>query len=185
MKITYTENPLRTTIELDEQEKTLLWHKVKIQELEDVLFSMQYHLSSGQNFDPEKALKCCPDDVLLDNQVTEITDGYIAALQTRHHGDCICAASGCSKCHAEDFLGISTLPPNMGKHSIYRLHTAFTYKDGAEWKERSIKDAIEYLRTYEPTATWEGWEQHAPLWKEQARKAYEYLLEYSQTHFGD
>ena len=44
MKITYNKNPLFTTVELDENEKKELWYKIKIKEMEELLFSAHFYL---------------------------------------------------------------------------------------------------------------------------------------------
>ena len=38
MKMTYTENPLDTRVELDDAESRMLWHIIKAKELEELLF---------------------------------------------------------------------------------------------------------------------------------------------------
>jgi hypothetical protein len=68
------------------------------------------------------------------------------------------------------------------------------YKDGDVWKQRSIDEAIERLGGYDPKPptdpeqlkTWEkvgGFEKHVPRWKEEAKVALEYLINYRNTHF--
>lgn len=184
MKIEYARNPLASTVKLDERERVLFWHKVKLQELEDALFSMKWYLTEGNNFDPAKALQSYPGDVLTDEWVDGLVEHYLNELQGQHCGDCISVASSCSKCHAEEILGIDTIGP-LGKHPSHYLASAFMYRDDNQWKHRSPEEALEWLRTYEPHAKWEGWEAYADKWKEEANKAYEYLLAYNKQHFGE
>ena len=44
MRIVYGENPLWTSVLLNESEKKELWYRVKIAEMEDMLFSAHFHL---------------------------------------------------------------------------------------------------------------------------------------------
>ena len=56
MKIIYNKNPLLTTIELNELEKKEFWYKIKLKEMEDLLYSAHFYLeeSNIQNIDKTK-----------------------------------------------------------------------------------------------------------------------------------
>lgn len=185
MKITYNKNPLDTTIELDEFEKKELWYKVKIAEMEDLLFSTHFHLTEGQHFSIDRArLECDPKYYMtdvksgLDARVDDLTNYFIEELQSSHVGDCICVPCSCSKCHAEELVGIDTIP-GLRKHVAYKINGAF----GKE-NERTLDEAIAYLEAYEPKADWEGWEQYIPQWKEEAKEGAEWLKAYKARHFS-
>lgn len=185
MKITYHPNPLNTTVELEEHERELLLHKIKIRELTDSLFTLYYNLERK----PEEVKKTTkdwqPDIDQINEDAAECLELYLAELKSPHCGDCICVACTCDKCHAEELLGIDTLGPN-GKHVNHYINIAFTYREGNEWKHRTPAEALEWLRTYEPRASWTGWEAYAETWKKNSDKAFAYLLEYNRTHnFGE
>ncbi len=194
MKITYNKNPLYTTIELDEHEKKELWYKIKVEQLEELIFGAHFHLKEGKYFDLEKARKevdpeyyCTDEKSPLDKRCDELLAYYLDDLQSCHVGDCTCVPCSCSKCHAESLLGIDTIP-GLGKHSAYKVDAAFG-KDN----ERSIEEAIAYLANYEPAPpsdpkTWEkvgGYEQHIPRWKAEAKVAHDWLVNYKNTHFSE
>ncbi len=185
MKITYNKNPLYTTIELDEQEKKDFWNQIKIREMEDLLFDVHFHLEEGEYFDIEKARKAVNPDYYLTDEKSPLEkrcdmllETYLEELQSFHIGDCTCVAWSCMKCHAESILGIDTIK-GLPKHSAYKINSAFGEKNS-----KTIEEAIEYLANYEPTATWEGWEQHVPRWKAEAKVAHDWLVNYKNEHFN-
>ena len=212
MKITYTPNPLNTIIELDEQEVELFRLKIKIEQYEDMIFSAHYALTSRlkdmgsrKAITVEKAMEeatkeldpaywCDDAESKLDKQVQELLEHYLEELKGSHIGDCTCFAMSCSKCHAESKLGIDTIK-GLGKHPGHRIQSAFSYKDGDIWKERTLDEALAILNEYDPKLTdkdadptWAkvgGFEAHIPRWKAEAKQAYEWLLTYQKEHFPE
>jgi len=199
VKITYTPNPLNTIVELDEHEKKEFWYKLKIDELTDLLFGVHYEMSCKKDEPPnltrikqeaESSYYLGDDDSVpapIDQRCDELLEHYLGELQSNHTGDCTCFPASCSKCHAERNLGIDTIK-GLGKHSAHKIQSAFSYKEGDVWKERTLDEALEYLKNYDPKPTpgsgWEktgGFEAHVPRWKEEARIAYEWLLDYKAT----
>jgi hypothetical protein len=200
VKITYTPNPLNTVVELDEHEKRELWHTLRFNEMLDMLFSVHYEMTckkEGPDFerikrevDPDYYLnddEGTPDKTKLDKRCDELLEHYLEELKGSHIGDCTCFAMSCSKCHAESMLGIDTIK-GLGKHPGHKIQSAFSYREGDVWKERTIEEALEYLRNYDPKPTsdsgWDkvgGFEAHVPRWKSEAKIAYEWLLEYQAT----
>lgn len=198
MKITYNKNPLLTTVELDETDKTLLWHKIKINELEERVSDAAFCLTEGKYFDIERARKAVDTDYYWadkDNEKSEIDKRcdtllahFIEELNSTHVGDCICVACSCSKCHAESILGIDTIA-GLGKHEANYIDGAF----GAD-NQRSIEEAIEILSKFEinpqdyQTEGWlkmGGYEQFVPRWKQQKANAHAWLVNYKNQHFPD
>jgi hypothetical protein len=55
MKITYTPNPLETQIELDEHEKRDLWHKIRFDEMEELLSEVHHILTNLEWFNKTTA----------------------------------------------------------------------------------------------------------------------------------
>lgn len=203
MKITYHKNPLCTTVELDDHEKEVFRLKIKAKELEDIAYSAYFTLThhDWHNANISKSKPRTLEDTVneavkelepeywlegddgkkskLDERVDALLQHYIEELQSSHVGDCTCVPMSCSKCHAESILGIDTVK-GLRKHSAYKVDAAFG-KDN----EKTMEEALESLRNYDPTATWEGWEAHAPRWKKEAEAAYEWLLNYRNTHFKE
>lgn len=198
MKITYNKNPLLTTVELDETDKTLLWHKIKIAELEERLSSVAFSLQEGKYFDLEDAKKMADTDYYwsdndneksqIDKRCDQLLAHFIEELQSTHVGDCTCVACSCSKCHAESILGIDTIP-GLGKHEAHKIDGAF----GAE-NQRSIEEAIERLSKFEinpenyTSDAWVkmgGYEQFVPRWKAEQERAHAWLINYKNQHFND
>ena len=178
MKITYTPNPLDTIVELDEHEIEVLRLKLKLEIYEDKMFSAHYALNT--TLDPEEAkeeamkqlnpAKWCTDEMsLVDARVEELLQHYLEELRGGHLGDCTAFPMSCSKCHAEQLLGIDTLKPYPGKSVLHVINLAFNYKEGEESKMRDMAGAIEWLQVGGETRT----------------KALEYLLNYRNTHFPE
>lgn len=192
MKITYTPNPLNTIVELDLHEVEALRMKIKIDELEELLYDAHFHLKPGTYYDLAKATSsldpnywCQDGQSKLDERVEELLTHYVEELVRPHCGDCICFACSCSKCHAETLLKINTIP-GLGKYSASRIETAF--KDN-----RTIDQAIEHLRTYNPVRPkGSGWDKfppeyfdsHVPRWLSEAKAAYKWLSAYNLQHFS-
>lgn len=190
MKITYNKNPLWTTVELDENEKKELWYKIKIKEMEELLFEASFNLRDGKHYNLEQARKAVDpeyymteegDENKIDKRCDEMLNYYLSELQSNHVGDCTCVACSCLKCHAEELIGIDTTK-GLGKHSAYKIQSAFGIKN-----ERTIDEALEYLKQYNPTkgAGWENFSQedfdkYIPRWKTEANAAYEWLLNYKK-----
>lgn len=196
MKITYNKNPLWTTIELDENEKKELWYKIKIKEMEELLFEAYFHLKEGKYYDLQRAREAVEPDYYMtgdegdenkiDKRCDEMLNYYLAELQSNHVGDCTCVPCSCGKCHAEDILGINTIQ-ELGKHSAYKIDAAF-----GKHNERTIDEALESLSNYRPIKG-EAWakysqddfDKHIPRWIAEAKKAYDWLVAYKSKHFNN
>lgn len=192
MKITYDENPLNTKIELDENEKKELWYKIKVEQMEWLLFGAHFHLTLDE-VDIERALKEVDPDYYmaekrgdrskLDSRVDDLLGWYIEALVEPHCGDCTCVPTSCDKCHAEDLLGINTTK-GLAQQPEHHIFNAFGEGPDNDWtKQRNIHEAIEYLENYDPKADWEGWEAHADRWESEASDAAKWLKTYRDEHF--
>lgn len=206
MKITYTPNPLCTIVELNEHEIELLRLKIKLEQYEDMIFSAHFALTSRlkdmgslKAITVEKAIEeatkeldpayWCEDENKLDRRVNELLEHFLEELKSSHAGDCTCFAMSCSKCHAESKLGIDTIK-GLGKHPGHKIQSAFSYKEGDVWKERTLDEALAILKDYDPKpqagSGWDkvgGFEAHIPRWKAEAKAAYEWLLAYRNEHF--
>lgn len=99
MKIIYKQNPFRTEVLLDKNEKLEFHKKV-------------YQYLSEEDFE------------LTEEQKEEIYNNYLKELTEEHGGDCTCAPCSCPKCHAESLLEIDTIQ-GLDKHSAYKIQRFF------------------------------------------------------------
>lgn len=135
-----------------------------IQELFEHDLNPEYYLGNEDNT-PTK----------LDLRVKELFDHYVEELKLGHIGDCTCVPCSCSKCHAEAYLGVNTIP-GLSKHMGNYLDRLFR-KHG----EENINGVLDELKNYEPEVT-PGFEAHVPRWKKQADETYIWLLRYKEEH---
>lgn len=192
MKITYNENPLKTTVELDDHDKQVFWLKIKIEELQDRLFDVHFNLQPDDYYDLDRARTYCDpvnyiqeDDaekVAVDKRVDRLLESFTKELMGEHCGDCTRVACSCLKCRAEDILGVNTL---AGLGELSQIGGAFG-------KGRGLVDALAYLKDHkisrEKPAGWtrstqEEYEKYIPGWEAQQTRAYEYLRAYAEEHF--
>ena len=206
MKFVYYDNPLRTRVYLDDHEKAEFKLKLQIEELEDRLHSVYYHLICN---DPLKVLEC-PNPHMngkshldlakeevdgeyikeIKDRVEEMYDYYIADLENGYHiGDCTCFPASCSKCHAEYLLGIDTIK-GLGSHEANEIDRLFT-NHKYPFDVRTIDEVLDKLKNYQPDPfkpkNWtmydqEYYESCFPRWKAEAQRAYEWLLKYKEEH---
>jgi hypothetical protein len=172
MKIIYQDNPLDTVVELSESDRKEFWLKIKISEMENILESAWLE-SNKTYYDIEKIRKDLDIDywssddntkTKLDERVDELFDIYIAELNGSHVGDCTCVPCSCTKCHAEDVLGINTIQ-GLKKHVASVIESAFN-----EYK--TIDDAIYSLENYVPDRSKGGWDSASDEQWECARPSF-------------
>ena len=204
MKITYTPNPLRTIIELDEHEKKEFLYKLKVEELIEHIHEADFQLNEGDQFyNPKRARKDLNIDSLyvqdgetkskIDQRVDEMCEYYLKALADTHGGDCTCVACSCDKCHAEDILGIRTTA-GLRAHEGSKIDGAFWR--GKDQPERTLDEVIELLSgKCDYSATEEEWtkkgfctkeqfETYIPRWQQERANALEWLKNYRDKHFN-
>ncbi len=205
MRIIWNPNPLLTAVDLDDADKKLLWHQVKVHVLEERISEAYFDLDPEHQKWCRDALKDrCPvdfvaeaqksldypficgdekrNDKTFDEYITEHADVYAAELLLGHSGDCTCVPGSCLKCHAEAMIGVDTIP-GLGKHEASYI--------GSASGGRTIDEAIVYLRDYRPIKG-KGWERHTddeynahvPRWIEEAKRAHVWLVEYQREHFA-
>lgn len=211
MIVIWTPNPLKSVVTLNDDEKKLLWHRVKVEELEERIVSADGYLDPKRRewsnkhikeLTLEKGVEIAHDyldasyilndeerngkkfDATIDDKVKDVL-GY---LTEPHEGDCTCFPCSCSKCYAEHLIEFDTTP-GLGKHPGHYIWSAFhpRTKDGPE---PTIQEALEYLRDYKPKKTdvWkdytdEQWQKLVEGWTADAKRAHDWLLKYQQLHF--
>lgn len=193
MKITWTENPLETRVELDEADKKLLFARLKAEYLEDMIFSAHFELKSEKAVDERVANTSrvldvnyiCDDSErngkTLTQWLDELVADYTQELLSKHIGDCTCVPCSCTKCRAESMLEIDTIR-GLGKHSSYKIDSAFS---GGASIDEAIRRLENYQPTYDPNSKWprSDWEQHVPRWIEEGKRAHAWLVAYRDEHF--
>ena len=199
MKITYKENPLETTVELDIHETKELWYKIKINEVERLLADSLRLLDCGEHFnlddtkqllDNARSLYDASDVGLkskLDISCDTLLENCIEVLGSTHIGDCSCVPAFCSKCEAESLLGIDTIP-GLGKYEASKIQDYFMQDNS-----RSLDDVIQLLANFDgapqkPDRTdWEsygGFEYVINQWAYEAQCAINWLTEYKKRHLS-
>jgi hypothetical protein len=199
MKILWNQNPLATVVELDDHDKNLLWHRVKIARLESAICEAYCNLDPKYQEWCKTALKdkdfiaearrnldyayICGDEShngkLFDAYVSELTDEYVAELSSLHYGDCTCVACSCMKCQAELLVDVATIP-GLGKHEASHIRGAFAPKDQSQ---PTLNDVLIELADFEPKDVPECGLPHVDRWREEVRRAREWLVTYQRTHF--
>lgn len=172
MKITYAQNPLRTTVELNEQESRELWLKIKIERLESLIDLSRSELKRHAIAGLYEAM----DYQDIDDEVNSIHANLIESLCGSHCGDCVCYPGSCSKCMAEEHLGINTIE-GLTKYPGGWVDAAFSK---AVASDRTLDEAIEFLETY--TIDYHD-QKTVERWKCEIADAIAWLKQYREKHF--
>lgn len=88
-------------------------------------------------------------------------------------GDCTKVPCSCTKCQAEDILGINT---TEGLKSLYYIAGAFE-------KNATLEEAIDFLKT-EPEYTEDWHKPYIGSWTKGRLSALESLIEYREKYFS-
>lgn len=172
MKIIYQENPLKSKVELNHNDKKKLFSYIKQQEYKNLLITKQYNNKS------------LISNTILNKNAHQTMLLYIDALLNNHQGDCTCMSFSCTKCAAEYFFEIDTIK-GLSKQCAHKIHTAFNLHETT-----SIEQAIQYLSIFsiDPekfnTKSWKdigGYEQYVPRWKQEQEQAYQWLINYKKN----
>ncbi len=188
MEIIWDVNPMKTRIRLDDLEKEIFRLRLRISELESEAYSAYFHLdpevSNGAYLRPEESLTYLKSIVKsLDREKGEDNEMfvmYLSELESGYHcGDCTCIPATCSKCCAEEEIGINTIA-GLGKHQASKVSGIF--ESHPDW---SVDQAIEYLADYAPVRSgeWlkfppEAFNAHLPRWTQEAAHAAKWLRAY-------
>ena len=193
MIIHWTENPLRTIIEVDKKDIERMSMPVRNEILYDYIYLLRVYVDkNGNSYDPQKAIETLKkfSYKAIETDVQEQVNQYILALKDSHVGDCTCVPCSCTKCFAEYSLGINTIE-GLGEHAANYINRAF-HKEESE--HSNIDEALEYLLNYkvapyDPKSSWknmgkEYYESWIPKWESDAKKAYSWLLNYKNTRLN-
>lgn len=178
MRIIYNKNPCLSSIILDDVEKELFVEKFKVEYFLTNLHHLNYLLDKKD--DKIQALKDLNNvmESYYNTNVDEEAKTYFTDLEKGVHvGDCTCVPCTCTKCYAEDILGVSTIE-GLGKHHLYKIDNYFSKNP-----DNTIDDAITYLTKYYDSGpvpdNWKNSEEaywkYMVRWKEEAKQAAEWL----------
>lgn len=188
MKIHWNENPLKSTVELNNRDREHILAHIQIEAYEEILCDLDLWLQQKIKTDDEPTLEKVHEKIRgwgeICNMTIEHEDvrAYEEYLQMSHGGDCTCIPCACVKCLAEEALGISTIE-GLGKHSASKIMGAFS-------DDRTIDEAIERLEkkpSYEKPEAWKGftqeeYEKHIPRWEREREAAAKWLKTYKEDH---
>lgn len=190
MKINWHPNPFLTKIELDEQDKKNLLNVYKVDQYEELLCGLDLRLDGKIRKDEPITLEIVKKEVdkwgdIYNMDVDSEDFAYIlASVDDIHMGDCTCVACSCSRCRAEDLLGVNTLP--VGKHLAHKIYGAF----GRDYS-KTIDEAIETLSkpyTFEErhecykNYSEENYMALTVRWSKEREAAAEWLKKYKEEH---
>lgn len=153
MRIIYTQNPLRSYFDMSELDKA---------EFKQKLYA--WHTDEWEE-NHEEATKWTEHQYPY--FIEALTSGEL------HWGDCTKVACSCTKCHAEDILGVSTV------EGIKNFH----YIAGAFGKDSTLDEAIEKLS--QDAEYNEDWHKlHIERWDKERKAALESLIWYKEKYFS-
>ena len=177
MKIIWNQNPLRSVVELDDRDKEYMRATQRNEELLDALCYIgktdEDRLAHHKEITSDKFL------AELDEEVERVLGYLFSALEEGewHAGDCVCFPCSCTKCVAENVLGISTIP-GIGTqfHYIQQAYAAIHRDTG---HDASIDEAIMWMKNKKMDAT----SPYFNRMTEQNASALSWLKHYKELHF--
>ena len=185
MEIHWAQNPLESIVEINDYDKQILKLKLRIENLEESLWDVNFALKEGNEFNLEEARRQANDEYwsIEANQASiDRLFGYcLESLSGEHCGDCTCVPCSCIKCYTENLLDIRTLKTNKIAASI--IKSAFEKSN-----TKKLDDVIKYLEKYEPicSGSWlpfpEKFKSLVPKFIKDAHAAAEWLRVYKKEH---
>jgi hypothetical protein len=184
MKINWNQNPLKTTVDLDDRDRKLILINLQRQELVEIFCSLDNWLQRKTKKNEEPTLEKVHKEIAKWSKIYGMTidheevKAYEQSLQQGHGGDCTCWPMTCDKCMAEEALGIDTIK-GLGKHSAHKIMSAFN-------QTNDIDEAIAILeqkQNYVKPDTWKhDFEKHIPRWEAEREAAIRWLKAYKEEH---
>jgi len=186
MKIIYTENPLRSIVELDEKDHKILRLAVENDYIKDLATWAFMDLEEVKSWFPgvkkirnikaaRSHLDICHD--VFDAKMDARASTYVEDLKGIHDGDCICQPCTCSKCLAESYIGADSIP-GLRKHEANYIYWAF--KESGE--PESCSKAIQCLKDNPPVVKEDWHNAHIERWTGEHKRALEWLEQYQKDH---
>ena len=178
MRIIYTQNPLKCKVDLSEADLVSMRAKLKLEEVYNAVFDAYYKADEldkvkpaledliNSEDDPESKINKRVEQ-LMSYYVDELTEGY------EHSGDCTKVCCSCTKCAAEDALGVNTTQGLKGLH----------YIAGAFGKDSTLDEAIEEL-SKEAEYNEEWHKPHIERWTKERKAALDSLIWYKEEYFS-
>lgn len=153
MRIIYTQNPLRSYVDLSDQEKADFKQKL-----------YAWHTDEWEE-NHEEATKW------TEHQYPYFIEALTSSEE--HCGDCIKVCCSCTKCNAEDILGINT---TEGLKGLRYIASVFG-------KDTTLDEAIEKLsKDAEYNEEWH--KPHIERWTKERKEALESLIWYKGKYFA-
>lgn len=147
------------------------------------MFNVHGHIHTMPS--PEGPYRCvCVEQICNMDIDSEDFNYILASVDDIHMGDCTCVACSCSRCRAEELLGVNTLP--VGKHMAYKIDGAF----GRDYS-KTIDEAIETLsKPYSFEGRSECYKNYSEenymaltvRWNKEREAAAEWLKKYKEEH---
>ena len=196
MRFEWNVNPLDTAVFLDDADRKYLRLAIR---LDAAIESISYRDLRDNAKTPEDAERHSRyiknyDNVAFDEVPEDIdkrVEMFEAELQGPHVGDCICFACTCTKCWAENLLGIDTIA-GLGKHEASKIDSCFTDTSTTPWSSKTLTSAevIEELSKPVPrtknehwkNASQEQWDSCIPRWEKERAKALAWYRSYIEEH---
>jgi hypothetical protein len=186
MKIIWTENPLYSKVELDDNDREILRLNIVIESYIDHCIDIELLLKK-------------PDKTIGIEKATSFTNGTQTTIEENgknwakalemylsgpHVGDCTCFPASCCKCIAESHLKIDTIK-GLGKHQAHHILSAFGKNN-----EKTINEALDHLKNYTPGPKTDMWEKYSDAdydalckrWESESHGAYKWLKKYKDEH---
>lgn len=189
MKIHWNQNPLKTTVELDNTDRKQILTYIQKEAYQDILCDLDLWIAGEIDVNNKLTLEKVQQRIQEWEEICNMSidhdevKQYEEYLQTSHVGDCTFFSMTCSKCLAEEALGIDTIQ-GLDKHSGY----IFLHMFG---EDNTIDHVIEQLsreKAYEKKPeSWknfsdEEYEKHIPHWEAERKVALEWLKQYKEEH---
>lgn len=165
IKVNYTQDPLKSIIELEDIHIKIIRERLYSEALESEVYELT------EKHTTKSFVDCLTE---AEQESERLLTYYKEACAESHCGDCIKVCCSCTKCFVEDILGLNTLE---GFTHPYWIDKAFS--DGRE----TLKEAIDWLKNTPVQQTWPGSEQYIELWQRQKEITLDELLVYKEKHF--
>lgn len=188
MKIHWNENPLKTTVELDDTDREKILIYIQKEMYEDILCDLDAWINEEIGKDISTPLKQVQEKIQIWNEICDMNIDhekvkvYEKYLKFGHGGDCTCTPCTCVQCLAEEALGINTIK-GLSSPSAYMIMNAFG-------DDKTINEAIEKLSkkpSYEKYEIWknytqEEYEKYILRWESERKEALKWLKDYKEKH---